>query len=145
MTAIGATAVVVTAVRNDHKLWTISNIGSTIILWWSLFLYNIHLFSNTRFRKKNMLSFLFKFINQNSFNIALSVDRSIKCLRYGKAMIWPIVGGGGVGPPLYAAAIKVFGGLVIPKVCPGGHSTDRHTHTQNPHRGQFNKMCENIS
>ena len=38
MTAIGVTAVVVTAVRNDHKLWTISNIGSTIILWWSLFI-----------------------------------------------------------------------------------------------------------
>ena len=37
MTAIGATAVVVTAVRNDLKLWTIINIGSTIILWWSLF------------------------------------------------------------------------------------------------------------
>ena len=37
MTAFGATAVVVTAVRNDLKLWTIINIGSTIILWWSLF------------------------------------------------------------------------------------------------------------
>ena len=37
MTAIGAPAVVVTAVRNDLKLWTIINIGSTIILWWSLF------------------------------------------------------------------------------------------------------------
>jgi hypothetical protein len=32
MTAIGATAVVVTAVRNDLKLKTIINIGSTIIL-----------------------------------------------------------------------------------------------------------------
>ena len=37
MTAIGATAVGVTAVRYDLKLWTIINIGSTIILWWSLF------------------------------------------------------------------------------------------------------------
>ena len=37
MTAIGATAVGVTAVRNDLKLWTIINIRSTIILWWSLF------------------------------------------------------------------------------------------------------------
>ena len=41
MTAIGATAVVLTAVRNDLKLWTIINIGSTIILWWSLFQYSI--------------------------------------------------------------------------------------------------------
>ena len=39
MTAIGATAVGVTAVRNDLKLKTIINIGSTIILWWSLFLH----------------------------------------------------------------------------------------------------------
>ena len=37
MTAIGVTAVDVTAVRNDLKLWTIITIGSTIILWWSLF------------------------------------------------------------------------------------------------------------
>ena len=37
MTAIGATAVGVTAVRNYLKLWTIINIGSTIIHWWSLF------------------------------------------------------------------------------------------------------------
>ena len=36
MTAIGATSVGVTAVRNDLKLLTIINIGSTIILWWSL-------------------------------------------------------------------------------------------------------------
>ena len=36
MNAIGATAVGVTAVRNDLKLWTIINIESTIILWWSL-------------------------------------------------------------------------------------------------------------
>ena len=41
MTAIGATAVGVTAVRNDLKLWTIINVGSTIILWWSLFFHNI--------------------------------------------------------------------------------------------------------
>ena len=37
MTAIGATAVVVTAVGNDLKLWMIINFWSTIILWWSLF------------------------------------------------------------------------------------------------------------
>ena len=36
MTAIGATAVVVTVVRNDLKLWKIINIGSNIILYWSL-------------------------------------------------------------------------------------------------------------
>ena len=39
MTAVGATAVVVTAVRNNLKSKTIDNIGSTIILWWSLFIY----------------------------------------------------------------------------------------------------------
>ena len=39
MTSVGATAVVVTAVGNDLKLWTNINIGSTIILWWSLFLW----------------------------------------------------------------------------------------------------------
>ena len=36
MTAIVARAVGVTAVRYDLKLWTIINIGSIIILWWSL-------------------------------------------------------------------------------------------------------------
>ena len=36
MTAVGVTAVGVTTVRNDLKLWKIINIGSTIILWWSL-------------------------------------------------------------------------------------------------------------
>ena len=36
-TLIGATAVGVTAAKNDLQLWTIINIGSTIILWWSLF------------------------------------------------------------------------------------------------------------
>ena len=40
MTAIGETAVGVTEVRNDLKLWTIINIGSTIILWWSLLCMN---------------------------------------------------------------------------------------------------------
>ena len=37
MTTIGATAVGVTAIRNNLKFWTIINIGSPIILWWSLF------------------------------------------------------------------------------------------------------------
>ena len=32
-----ATAVGSTAVRNNLKLWTIINIASTIVLWWSLF------------------------------------------------------------------------------------------------------------
>ena len=41
MTAIGATEVGVTAVRNDLKLWIIIIIGSTIVLWWSLFLNTI--------------------------------------------------------------------------------------------------------
>ena len=36
MTAVGVTEVGVTAVINYHKLLTIINIGSTIILWWSL-------------------------------------------------------------------------------------------------------------
>ena len=36
-TAVGVTAVGVTAVRNYLKFLTIRNIGSTIILWWSLF------------------------------------------------------------------------------------------------------------
>ena len=37
MTGIRVTAVVVTAIRNDLKHWMIINIGSTIILWWSVF------------------------------------------------------------------------------------------------------------
>ena len=36
MNSVGATSVVVTAVGNDLKFWTIINIGLTIILWWSL-------------------------------------------------------------------------------------------------------------
>ena len=36
MITIGATSVGVRAVRNDLKLWTILNIGSNIILCWSL-------------------------------------------------------------------------------------------------------------
>ena len=37
MTAVGATAVGVTAVKKNLKSKTTINIGSTIILWWSLF------------------------------------------------------------------------------------------------------------
>jgi hypothetical protein len=37
-TAVGSTAVGVTAVRNNLKFWTIINIKSTIIIWWSLLL-----------------------------------------------------------------------------------------------------------
>ena len=55
MTAIGATAIVVRAVRNDLKLWTIINIGSTIILWWSLLLKENYtwLLNNTLVINKN--------------------------------------------------------------------------------------------
>ena len=44
--------------------------------------------------KKNMLNFLSQFHQKKLFNIGLSFEKSIICLRYGKAIIWPIVGEG---------------------------------------------------
>ena len=41
MITVGVTAVGVTALKNYIKFWTIINIRSTIILWWSL--YNLYL------------------------------------------------------------------------------------------------------
>ena len=41
-----------------------------------------------------MLNFLSQFHQKKLFNIGLSFEKSIICLRYGKAIIWPIVGEG---------------------------------------------------
>ena len=54
MNAIGATAVVVTAVGNDLKLWMIINFWSTIILWWSLFYLKGH--EKTRRNKQTKIN-----------------------------------------------------------------------------------------
>ena len=96
MTAIGATAVVVTAVKNDLKLLTIINIGSTIILWWSL--YSLHLSDNCWLYTASHCSSR-KGTQRPSFPVTNRVDRlgieltiqRCECCMSG--FIWPFPGG----------------------------------------------------